>query len=281
MSDYQQMDMPEFPANGKRILTFVILGILAIILFWKSSVTIGAGEAGVLFKTFGDGVEKDRTYTEGFHLIAPWNKMIKMEVRQQQVMEKMAVLSSNGLEISVDVSVWHQPIFTKLPSLYQEKGVDYIERVVRPAIRSATRSVIGRYTPEEIYSSKRDVIQEEINIETKKILDKQYVQLNDVLVRDIMLPPTIKTAIENKLKQEQESLEYEFKLEKAKKEAERQRIDAEGKARANQILNASLTDKILKEKGIEATLELAKSPNAKVVVVGSGKDGLPIILGNN
>lgn len=281
MSDYQQMDMPEFPANGKRILTIVILGILAIILFWKSSVTIGAGEAGVLFKTFGDGVEKDRTYTEGFHLIAPWNKMIKMEVRQQQVMEKMAVLSSNGLEISVDVSVWHQPIFTKLPSLYQEKGVDYIERVVRPAIRSATRSVIGRYTPEEIYSSKRDVIQEEINIETKKILDKQYVQLNDVLVRDIMLPPTIKTAIENKLKQEQESLEYEFKLEKAKKEAERQRIDAEGKARANQILNASLTDKILKEKGIEATLELAKSPNAKVVVVGSGKDGLPIILGNN
>src|SRR5690606_37521993 len=272
MSDYQQMDMPEFPANGKRILTFVILGILAIILFWKSSVTIGAGEAGVLFKTFGDGVEKDRPYTEGFHLIAPWNKMIKMEVRQQQVMEKMAVLSSNGLEISVDVSVWHQPIFTKLPSLYQEKGVDYIERVVRPAIRSATRSVIGRYTPEEIYSSKRDVIQEEINIETKKILDKQYVQLNEVLVRDIMLPPTIKAAIENKLKQEQESLEYEFKLEKAKKEAERQKIDAEGKAKANEILSASLTDKILKEKGIEATLELAKSPNAKVVVVGSGKD---------
>jgi regulator of protease activity HflC (stomatin/prohibitin superfamily) len=125
------------------------------------------------------------------------------------------------------------------------------------------------------------VIQEEINIETKKILDKQYVQLNEVLVRDIMLPPTIKAAIENKLKQEQESLEYEFKLEKARKEAERQRIDAEGKAKANEILSASLTDKILKEKGIEATLELAKSPNAKVVVVGSGKDGLPIILGNN
>ncbi|MCW8969612.1 MAG: SPFH domain-containing protein, partial [Flavobacteriales bacterium] len=131
------------------------------------------------------------------------------------------------------------------------------------------------------YSSKRDIIQEEINIETKKVLDKQHIQLNEVLVRDIMLPPTIKAAIENKLKQEQESLEYEFKLEKAKKEAERQRIDAEGKAKANEILSASLTDKILTEKGIEATLELAKSPNAKVVVVGSGKNGLPIILGNN
>lgn len=280
MAEYQQMEMPEFPANGKRIIVSVVIGIFVLIFLWKSSVTIGAGDAGVLFKTFSNGVETDRTYGEGFHIIAPWNKMITMEVRQQQIMEKMAVLSSNGLEISLDVSVWHQPEFVKLPSLYQEKGIDYVERVVRPAIRSATRSVIGRYTPEEIYSSKRDVIQHEINIETRKILDKQYIQLNDVLVRDIMLPPTIKTAIESKLKQEQESLEYEFKLQKAQKEAEKVKIEAEGKAKANQILNASLTDKILQEKGIEATLELAKSPNTKVVVVG-GKDGLPLILGNN
>ena len=99
-------------------------------------------------------------------------------------------------------------------------------------------------------------------------------------MRDVTLPPTIKTAIERKLKQEQESLEYEFRLAKDKKEAERQKIDAEGKATANRILSASLTDKILQEKGIEATLELAKSNNSKVVVIGSGKDGMPIILGN-
>ena len=103
--------------------------------------------------------------------------------------------------------------------------------------------------------------------------------MNEVLVKDVTLPPTIKNAIETKLKQEQESLEYKFKIEKATKEAERQRIDAEGKAAANKILSESLTDKILKEKGIEATLELAKSPNAKTIVVGSGKDGLPLILG--
>ena len=100
------------------------------------------------------------------------------------------------------------------------------------------------------------------------------------MVRDITLPPTIKTAIENKLRQEQESLEYEFKLQKAQKEAQKVKIEAEGKAEANRILNASLTPNILKEKGIEATLMLAKSPNSKVVVVGSGKDGLPLILGN-
>eukprot|EP00746_Dinoflagellata_sp_MGD_P043597 gnl/MRDRNA2_/MRDRNA2_205947_c0_seq1.p1 gnl/MRDRNA2_/MRDRNA2_205947_c0~~gnl/MRDRNA2_/MRDRNA2_205947_c0_seq1.p1 ORF type:complete len:236 (+),score=9.41 gnl/MRDRNA2_/MRDRNA2_205947_c0_seq1:67-708(+) len=211
--------------------------------------------------------------------MAPWNKMYIYEVRQQETGEKMSVLSSNGLEITVDVSIWFQPLYEKLPLLHQEKGQEYLPRVVKPAIRSATRSVIGRYTPEEIYSSKRDIIQSEISEETRKILAGQYVQLNEVLVRDITLPPTIKAAIEAKLKQEQESLEYEFKLTKAKKEAERQRIDAEGKAAANKILSESLTDKILKEKGIEATLKLAESPNSKVIVVGSGKDGLPIILG--
>lgn len=279
MADYQQMDMPEFPKSGKKIILTVILTLILLVVLWKSSVTIKAGEAGVLFKTFGDGVETEHTYGEGWHLIAPWNKMIQYEIRQQEVLEDMAVLSSNGLEISLEVSSWYQPMRSDLPKLHQEKGQDYLDRVIKPAIRSASRSVIGRYTPEEIYSTKRDAIQTEIYAETKKILDKQYIQLNEVLVRDITLPPTIKTAIENKLKQEQASLEYEFKLQKELKEAERIRIAAEGKAAANRILNASLTPNILKEKGIEATLELAKSPNTKVVVVGDN-DGMPLILGN-
>jgi len=280
MSDYQQMDMPEFPKNGKRIILSVVIGLVLVVVMWKSSVTIGAGQSGVLFETLGNGVNTDHTYGEGWKLIAPWNKMIIYEVRQQEVLESMAVLSSNGLEISLEVSTWYQPMHKELPRLHQEKGQDYLDRVVKPAIRSASRSVIGRYTPEEIYSTKRDAIQLEIFEETKKILDKQFVQVNEILVRDITLPPTIKTAIEGKLRQEQESLEYEFKLQKASKEAEKVRIEAEGKAAANRILNASLTPNILQEKGIEATLELAKSPNTKVVVVG-GKDGLPLILGNN
>lgn len=278
--DYQQMDTPQMPKNAKTVIFAVIIFIVLLIVIFKSSITISAGEGGVLFKTFGNGVDVENTYGEGFHIIAPWNKMFTYEVRQQEVMEKMAVLSSNGLEISVEVSTWYQPLYNSLPHLHKEKGQDYLNRVVRPSIRSATRSVIGRYTPEEIYSSKRDVIQSEIYEETKKILDKQFIQLNEVLVRDITLPPTIKTAIESKLKQEQESLEYEFKLQKAQKEAEKVRIEAEGKAAANKILNASLTPNILKEKGIEATLMLSKSPNTKVVVVG-GKDGMPLILGNN
>ena len=150
-----------------------------------------------------------------------------------------------------------------------------------PAIRSAARSVVGRYTPEELYSSQRDAIQIEIFDETKLIVDDQYIQLNKVLVRDVTLPSTIKDAIERKLKQEQESLEYEFKLVTAAKEAEKVIIEAEGKAKANDILAKSLTANILKDKGIEATIKLAESNNSKVVVVGSGGDGLPLILGNN
>lgn len=280
MNQYQQYqpNQPN-PKVIRNIVLAAVTGIIVIIFLVKAWVDVGAGEAGVLFQRFSGGVQLDQTYGEGVHLIAPWNSMYVYKVRQQELMEKMTVLSSNGLEITVDVSIWYQPVFKSLGHLHQEKGREYVKEVVMPSIRSATRSVIGRYTPEEIYSSKRDAIQSEIFEETKMILDQQYVQLNAVLVRDIMLPNTIKSAIENKLKQEQASLEYEFKLQKEKKEAERIRIAAEGKAQANKILNASLTSNILKEKGIEATLELAKSPNTKIVVVGND-EGLPLILGN-
>jgi len=275
--DFQNNTPPEI--NVRKYL-FPIAGVIILLIFlFNSTVTIESGNAGVMYRPFSGGVDVKNTYGEGFHLIAPWNKMIKYEVRQQEGYEKMTVLSSNGLDIILEASIWFQPRFEQLGELHQKRGEQYVERVIKPAIRSATRSVVGRYTPEQIYSSKRDAIQEEIYSETKKILDKQFVQLNEVLIRDVTLPPTIKGAIERKLKQEQEALEYEFRIEKAKQEAERQRIDAEGKARANRILSASLTDKILKEKGIEATKELAKSDNSKVVVVG-GKDGLPLILGD-
>jgi prohibitin 1 len=267
------------PNLGGLKIGWIFLILFLVIILFKSTTTIRSGQAGVLYKTFGGGVDTERTYGEGFHFVAPWNNMIIYAVRQQEVFEKMSVLSSNGLEIKLDASAWFQPDYENLGKLHQEKGEDYIDRILLPTIRSAARSVVGRYTPEQLYSSKRDAIQQEIFEESKKIVSSQYIQLNEILVRDVTLPPTIKEAIERKLKQEQEALEYEFRLVKAKKEAERQKIDAEGKAVANKILSASLTDKILKEKGIGATLALAQSPNSKVVVVG-GKDGLPLILGN-
>jgi prohibitin 1 len=266
----------------KVALPVIIIFIVLIVLFSKSAITVDSGEAGVLYKTFDGGVVTDQPpLGEGFHIVAPWNKVFVYEVRQQEIFENMQVLSSNGLEIKLEASAWFQPDYANLGKLHQEKGQSYVSRVLQPAIRSAARSVVGRYTPEQLYSSKRDAIQDEIFEETKLIVGKQYVQLNEILVRDVTLPNTIKDAIERKLKQEQESLEYEFRLVTADKEAQKQRIEAQGKADANRILSASLTDKILQDKGIEATLKLAQSPNSKVVIIGSGKDGMPIILGNN
>ncbi|OUR91976.1 peptidase [Flavobacteriales bacterium 34_180_T64] len=259
----------------------ILIVVVLVILLAKSAVTIGSGEAGVLYKTFDNGVVTDKpALGEGFHIIAPWNKVIIYEVRQQELFEKMKVLSSNGLDIILETTAWYMPKSSDLGKLHQEKGENYLDRIIKPALRSAARSVVGRYTPEQLYSSKRDIIQSEIFDETKKILDSQYIILNDVLVRDVTLPATIKDAIERKLKQEQESLEYEFRLVTAAKEAEKVIIEAQGKADANRILSASLTDKILQDKGIEATVKLAESPNSKVIVIGSGDTGMPIILGN-
>ena len=265
----------------KIALPVVFVIILVIIIASKSAITIDSGHAGVLY-TLGSGVNPDSPpLNEGLNFVAPWNSVIEYEVRQQEEPETMSVLSSNGLDIKLDASVLYQPKYESLSRLHKEKGKDYLTRVLKPAVRSAARSVVGRYTPEQLYSSKRDAIQNEIFEETKAIVESQYIQLNSILIRDVTLPPTIKEAIERKLKQEQESLEYEFRLVTAQKEAEKVRIEAQGKADANKILSASLTDKILQDKGIEATLELSKSPNSKIVVVGSGDDGLPLILGNN
>jgi len=265
----------------KIALPAIIAIIVLIILLAKSTVTIDSGHAGVVHETLKNGVNPNEpALGPGFHLIAPWNRVINYETRQQEIPEKMSVLSSNGLDIKLDASVLYQPDVQNLGNLHNEKGIDYLSRVLQPAIRSAARSVVGRYTPEQLYSSKRDAIQEEIFEETRKIVEPQYIILNNILIRDVALPPTIKEAIERKLKQEQESLEYEFRLVTAQKEAERQIIEAQGKADANKILSASLTDKILQDKGIEATIKLSESNNSKVIVIGSGDSGMPIILGN-
>jgi regulator of protease activity HflC (stomatin/prohibitin superfamily) len=271
--------MKKLPKIG---LPVILLVVVVLIFVSKSSINIGYGEAGVLFKTFGGGVVTDEpALGEGFHIIAPWNKVYIYNVKQQEVFEsKMQVLSSNGLEISLDISVLYQPKIEELGLLHKTKGENYLNIIIIPQIRAVARSVVGRYTPEQLYSTKRDAIQNEIYEETQKVVENQYVQLNAVLVRDVTLPIAIREAIERKLNQEQEALEYEFRIEKAKQEAERQRIDAEGKATANRILSASLTQKILQEKGIEATIKLSESSNSKVIVIGSGEGGLPIILGN-
>ncbi|NJM94148.1 MAG: prohibitin family protein [Cytophagales bacterium] len=256
---------------------------LIFVIYFSSQIfiTIASGEAGVIYRRFGGGTDTESFFEEGFHVIAPWNKLFVYDVRTQERKETMEVLSRNGLTIALDLSIRFEPRVQELGKLHRQLGLNYAEKVVIPEIRTAARKIIGNYTPEELYSSKRDQIQDEVFAEAKENVEKKFISLDAVLVRNITMPATIKEAIEKKLKQEQESMEYEFRLEKEKKEAERKRIEAQGIKDFQDIVSDGLTDKLLKWKGIEATLELAKSENSKIVVIGQGKEGLPIILGGN
>ncbi len=271
--------LPDF--KFARIAALLFLGLMLFFVLTSTTfLTIDPGERGVLFKRFSGGLQKDMIYDQGFRIVAPWNKMFIYDVQIQEEFGKMNVLSKNGLSIAVELSYRFRPKPEEIGFLHEKIGKDYLDRIIRPEIRSATREVIGKYLPEELYSTKRDAIQDEIFEQTSKAIDQKHLILDAVLIRSVELPERLKKAIEMKLDEEQQSLQYEFRINKERKEAERKIIEAKAKAEANRILNASLTDKILRDKGIEATLELANSPNSKVVVVGGNGDGLPLILGN-
>lgn len=272
---------PDISGNFLRyVFFFFILFIIFVILSSTVFITIPPGHKGVLFKRLGQGVVTDKVYDEGFNLVAPWNTLEKYDVRFTDQFEEMDVLSKNGLSIKVELSYRFNPISKSVGFLHKEVGKNYAEGIIKPEIRSATREVIGKYLPEELYSTKREAIQDEIFSTTKESLIAKHINLDAVLIRSVELPPTLKNAIEQKLQEEQLSFQYEFKLDRERKEAERKIIEAQAKADANRILAASLSENILMDKGIEATLELAKSPNSKVVIVGSGDGGLPLILNN-
>ncbi|GAA0191493.1 prohibitin family protein [Fulvivirga kasyanovii] len=270
--------------NRKFLPIIIIIVIAAVVIIALSSsifYTIDAGERAVIFYKFGGGLDKENVLTPGFGMKAPWNDLYVYEVREKSIEEKMDVLDKNGLSINVDVTLRFHPIYDQIGYLHENFGVGYVNTLVIPEVRSAVRQVMGRFSAEEIYSTKRGEVEAMIKTETEKSLNENNCEMRALLIRSINLPEQIRLAIENKLKQEQEALAYQFRLDKEKSEAERKRIAAEGEAVANKIINNSLTPELLKMRGIEATLELAKSPNSKVVVVGSGKDGMPLILGNN
>lgn len=255
--------------------------IFLISIFSGAFKTIRAGEKGVLFRKFSGGVDTSKVFDQGFHIIAPWNTMETYNTRIAEVEQTMEVLANNGLSIEIDLSLRYSLYPNKVASMHNKIGKDYEKAIVIPEIRSATREVIGKYSPEELYSSKREAIQLEIASKTQRSLTRNYLDLDAVLIRNVVLPQTIRTAIESKLRQAQESEEYDFRIDKEKKEAQRKRIEAEGIKEYQNIVAQSLSDKLLKWQGIEATKELAGSQNAKVVVVGSGQSGLPLILGGN
>ena len=202
-----------FPGNlVKWIVLFFFVMIIFIILTSTVFVTVPPGHKGVLFKRLGEGEVTDQVYDEGFKIVAPWNTMEMYNVRYVDKEEKMDVLSKNGLSIIIELSYRSHPIADEVGFLHKRVGKDYAEGIIKPEIRSATREVIGKYLPEELYSTKREAIQDEIYITTKKSLEPKHINLDAVLIRSVVLPPTLKKAIEQKLQEEQIAFQYEFCL---------------------------------------------------------------------
>ncbi|MFY0592193.1 prohibitin family protein [Roseivirga sp.] len=273
--------------DNRKLLPIVVITIIALIVVvgLSSSIfyTIQSNERAVIFKKFSGGLDKEDIKQPGFHFKSPWNDLYVYDVSENQAEETMDVLEKNGLSIQVDISVRFHPMYDKIGEIHETFTRDYVNRLVVPEVRSTVRQVMGRFTAEEIYSTKRSEVEQAIISETGEVLgnENNNIQMKALLIRSINLPEKIKTAIESKLQQEQEALAYRFRLDREKSEAERKRIAAEGESSANKIINNSLTPALLKMRGIEATLKLAESTNSKVVVIGQGKDGLPLILGNN
>ena len=267
------------------VIVFLLFG-LTILFSFASSIfyVIESTERAVIFYKFSNvGLDKDNVIRPGFGIKAPWNDLYKFDITDNLIEETIDVLDGSGLSINVDVTMNYHLKYDSVGEIYETYQFDYNRRLIRPVFRSTVRDVMGRYTAEEIYSTKRAEVENLIQAEASEVLAKpgNNIVMKSLLIRSITLPQQIKAAIEMKLQQEQEALAYQYRLEKEKSEADRIRIEAQGRADANKIINSSLTPSLLKMRGIEATTKLAESPNSKVVVVGSGKDGLPLILGNN
>jgi len=275
MANYPNITRAALRIGGGVLLLLVI----AVLIPGCMSTTVRSGESAVKYSVFG-GTNLDDTVGEGLQVHAPWVDIIRYDVRVQEKLEDITALSSNGLSIGMDVSVRWKPDPSTLPELHTTYGTDYYRKLVQPELRSAAREVVGLFTPEELYSTKREELQTEMIQRVRTGVETEYVGIEAVLIRDVRLPQQIQTAIENKLEEEQEAQRYEFTLQKEKLEAQRKQIEAEGEAEYQRIITQSLSPAFLRFKGIEATRELANSNNSKVVVVGGSESGgLPLILG--
>ena len=272
----------KYPNVTKAVSRFAVVGVVVVFLFALAggcmTTSIRSGEAGVRYSQFGGA---DHTYTEGLKIYPPWVSVIRYDVRVQEKLEVLEALSSNGLSIGMDVSIRWSPDATSLPELHTTYGVDYYRKLVQPELRSAVREIVGQFTPDELYSSRRSELQSQIFERVRSGVEPNYVKIQAVLIRDIRLPDQIRAAIENKLKEEQEAERYQFTIEKERLEAQRKEIEARGQAEYQRIITQSLSPNFLRFKGIEATQQLAESPNTKTVIVGGGESGLPVILGGN
>ena len=264
--------------NRLRIIVAGVVATLLLLFLWPSIViSIKPGELGVLYARFRGGTQLQHTYEEGIHFIQPWNIMYIYDVRVQEETQNIDVLTVDGLTINVQISLRFQIIRDRLPNLHQEIGPNYRDKVVIPIMNSAVRQTIGSYRPDDLYSTARQELQDQMLVDAVEEMGRIPVLIQGFVVKCITLPEVLREAIERKLIAEQDYLRYKYILLEAQQEARRKTIEGEGIKAYQTLVNENMTQNFLRYEGIQATKELATSPNAKVVVIG-GKDGLPVIL---
>src|SRR6202030_2387374 len=266
--------------HGGGLLRLIGLGVgafLLVILLFSAVTKVGTGHVGVL--TLFGKVQSGETLGEGIHLINPLKTNNELSIQTQTLKESANVPSSEGLMMSLDTSLIYHLNPDRAAEVFQKIGADYETVVVEPTLRSAIRESTASHTANALYTGEREMVAKQIFDQVSQQLNQRGLTVENVLLRDIQLPATLKAAIEAKQQAEQESLAMNFRLQKETQEAQRKRIEAAGVRDFQQIVAQGITPSLLEWKGIEATENLAKSPNSKVVVIGNNKNGLPLILG--
>ena len=279
------------------VIYLMVATLVGVVLYPHMVITVPSGYVGVLWKRFGGGTVLDprRLKNEGFNLILPWNRVFLYDLRLQSFTESYNAISSDGVSLTATVIVRFRLQRDSVPVIHQAVGPNYVKVLAMPGIGSLTHEVIAQYTAEQVYSTARQEIQDKIRSLVEARLSEKMMEhegeeesyrvsmrdtfiLYDVLVTGIELPAAIVAAINRKTEQYYIAEEYKFRVEREKRESERKKIEAEGIREFQQIVSQGISDSYLRWRGIEATLQLSQSTNSKVVIIGGGKDGLPVIL---
>ena len=265
--------------NPSPIIRLIVMGAIAfvlVMLLFASVTRVESGHVGVL-TLFGRVTGE--VLPEGMHLINPFKTNNEMSIRTQEIKESASVPSSEGLVMNLDTSLIYHLDPAKASDVYQKIGPGYETVLIEPNLRAAIREATASHTANALYTGEREMVAKQINDQMASLLGARGFLVESILLRDIQLPLTLKASIESKQQAEQDALAMNFKLQKETQEAQRKRIEAAGVRDFQQIVAQGITPSLLEWKGIEATENLAKSANTKVVVIGNNKNGLPLILG--
>ena len=285
------------------VIYLMVATLVSFLIAPNVIVTVPTGHVGILWKRFRGGTQLDPRLLkdEGMRVLLPWDKLFLYDLRLQTHNDTYNAISKDGVNLKTTIDIRFRLKHDAVPQLHQTIGPDYVKRMLSPEIGNRAREIFAEYTAEEVYSTKRQEIQKKIRTHTEAMLGQSMIQrtekeseygehyrlslsefliIYDTLVLGLELPATVNAAINRKIEQYYLVQEYGFRVEREKKESERKQIEAYGIRDFQQTVTQGISDSYVRWRGIEATLQLAQSPNTKIVIIGSGKDGLPVILGN-